>query len=200
MADGLKTWSVYIHITPSDKYYVGITSQSPDRRWRNGDGYKNSTYFYNAILKYGWDNIDHIILFENLSEKEVKQYEKDLISFFQTNNRQFGYNCTVGGDGVHGWNCPQWRKDELSVKMSGSCNHMYGVHLSGKYGKENPMYGKPSAHRKKVECVTTGEIFDCVTHGAVKYNTYRSDINKAIIGGRKFAGKLNGIPLEWRYI
>lgn len=46
-------WSVYIHITPSNKYYVGITSKEPCERWRNGFGYYSQKYFYNAIQKYG---------------------------------------------------------------------------------------------------------------------------------------------------
>ena len=48
-------WSVYIHISPSDKYYVGITSQNPiSARWRNGKGYRNNLHF--------WRNTDGIIL------------------------------------------------------------------------------------------------------------------------------------------
>lgn len=39
------------------------------RRFNNGFGYKHSTYFYSAINKYGWDNFEHIILEENLSEE-----------------------------------------------------------------------------------------------------------------------------------
>lgn len=92
-----------MHITPANKYYIGITSQLCTKRWGvNGKNYNRHPYFYNAILKYGWDNIDHIILFENLSEKEAKQYEQDLIKFFNTNSSNFGYNLTYGGNGTIG--------------------------------------------------------------------------------------------------
>lgn len=50
-------WCVYVHTSPSGKKYVGVTSQYPNARWRNGKGYKSSPAFNNAIQKYGWDNI-----------------------------------------------------------------------------------------------------------------------------------------------
>lgn len=72
-------WSVYIHITPSNKYYVGITSKEPCERWRNGFGYYSQKYFYNAIQKYGWDNIYHEIVASNLTKEEANNFEKLLI-------------------------------------------------------------------------------------------------------------------------
>ena len=57
-------WTVYMHITPNNKKYIGITSQIPNKRWRNGKGYKKCL-FLNAIKKYGWGNIKHEILFDN---------------------------------------------------------------------------------------------------------------------------------------
>ena len=52
-----KVFYVYIHKSPSCKYYVGITSKCRVQdRWDNGNGYKNCPAFYNAILKYGWEN------------------------------------------------------------------------------------------------------------------------------------------------
>lgn len=48
---------LYMHICPNGKKYVGITIQEPNQRWRDGKGYCKNKHFYNAILKYGWDNI-----------------------------------------------------------------------------------------------------------------------------------------------
>ena len=201
MANGLKNWIVYVHTTPSEKHYVGITSHNPHRRWRaNGQGYKRNTYFYQAIKKYGWENIKHEIIYENLTRDEAIEIEMQLIKKLNSNDRNFGYNLTLGGDGVKGYPCPEWKKELQRKTMKGSNNPMYGISLEGKVGNENPMYGKPSAGRKKVMCITTGEIFDCVTHGANKYNTYRSDISKVCKGTRRYAGKFNGEELQWRYI
>lgn len=100
-----KIWTVYVHIVPknirqvdNDKYYVGITKQEPERRWQNGYGYKGQ-YFYRAIEKYGWENIKHEIVSDNLTESEAKELEKELIKKFNTRDHNCGYNCTDGGDG-----------------------------------------------------------------------------------------------------
>ena len=126
-----KKWCVYLHIVHADcgydKYYVGITSQDINKRWRNGNGYVNSPLFYKAILKYGWNNIEHEILKEELNELEAKSMEKSLIEKYKSNDRKYGYNITSGGDGTVGWH----PSDETKKKISDS--------KRGKYvGEQNP--------------------------------------------------------------
>ena len=89
---------VYVHICPNNKKYIGITKLSPNRRWKNGKGYKHCVLFYKAIKKYGWENIEHKILFENLNKKDACQKEQQLIAFYKSNNSQYGYNITNGGN------------------------------------------------------------------------------------------------------
>lgn len=195
-----KTWIAYAHICPKGRFYIGITSQKPNRRWRNGKGYKHNDYFNNAIKKYGWKNFQHEIIAGGLTLDEANNFEEILIKKLKSNVREYGYNLSLGGDGVKGVPYPEERKKELSDSMRGIGNPMYGVSLEGRSGKDNPMYGKPAINRKRLECITTGEIFDTVTEGAKKYGTHRSDIAKVCRGKRKFAGKLNGQPLFWRYL
>lgn len=104
-------WTVYVHIVPKaisgydyDKYYVGITSQSPKNRWgKNGNVYKrsNQIFFDNAINKYGWNNMDHIVLASHLTESEAKDMERVLIKQLDSYG-DHGYNLTFGGDGMLG--------------------------------------------------------------------------------------------------
>lgn len=195
-----KNYKVYVHISPNNKYYVGITKQKINRRWRNGKGYRQNDYFNNAIEKYGWDNFQHEIVASGITREEANNFEKVLIKELNSMDREFGYNRTEGGDGQHGTKCPQWKKDKQSIEMSGKGNHMYGISLEGMNGEDNPMYGKPAYNRRKVQCINTGEIFDAVTHGANKYDTCRSSISKVCDGRQKYAGTLNGEPLYWRYI
>lgn len=81
------------------KIYIGITSRIPEQRWgKNGQNYRSSPHFYYAIQKYGWENFEHNILFENLSKDEACTKEKELIALYNTMDNQFGYNSTSGGE------------------------------------------------------------------------------------------------------
>ena len=101
-------WTVYVHIIPKtitkydyDKYYIGITSKTVEKRWKNnGCGYRTQL-FYNAIKKYKWNNIEHYIIAEHLTEHEAKEFEKILIDKLDCNGK-YGYNLTDGGDGTLG--------------------------------------------------------------------------------------------------
>ena len=99
----MKDWCVYIHIFPNEKKYIGITCQNPLYRWRkDGSGYKEQPLMWKAIKKYGWDNIEHKILFEGLSKEEAEQKETELIKEFDTlvENKK-GYNVQNGGTFKH---------------------------------------------------------------------------------------------------
>lgn len=97
----MKEFVLYVHTLFDGRKYIGITSQSPGRRWRNGEGYKSTnSYFYRAIQKYGWDAFTHEILFEHLSEERAKELERELISKYRTQERSFGFNISGGGDGI----------------------------------------------------------------------------------------------------
>ena len=46
----MKQWVIYQHINKiNGKRYIGQTSQSQERRWRNGEGYSDSPKFWNSI-------------------------------------------------------------------------------------------------------------------------------------------------------
>ena len=61
----------------------------------NKKGYINNTYFFRAILKYGWNNFQHEILY---SEKEAKQIEICLTAYYNSTDHNYEYNKTKGGD------------------------------------------------------------------------------------------------------
>jgi group I intron endonuclease len=90
-------YTVYMHKNKiNGKVYIGITKQEPKKRWNNGKGY-NEQYFKRAIEKYGFDNFEHLILYENLTQKEAEQKEIELIAYYKSNQRKFGYNIDNGG-------------------------------------------------------------------------------------------------------
>ena len=93
----VKKYTVYVHIFPNGKRYVGITGQLVNHRWQNGKGYIGQPV-YNAICKYGWHNIEHRILYEDITKDEAESYEKELILEWKTYNRRYGYNIEKGGN------------------------------------------------------------------------------------------------------
>lgn len=99
-----KSWKVYVHTNRTNgKRYVGVTSkQKVEHRWNSGRGYKQNPHFYAAIEKYGWDNFDHTVLYDVLTEQQAKDMECALIKQWDTMNVKFGYNMTSGGDGTVG--------------------------------------------------------------------------------------------------
>lgn len=113
-----RIYSVYIHITPNQKVYVGITGRSIKERWRNeGNGYKKNKHFYSAILKYGWNNIQHKVLFTNLTKTEACQKEIELISKYKSNEREYGYNSSIGGEINRGFKVSDDRKKQISETL-----------------------------------------------------------------------------------
>lgn len=95
-----RKYTLYMHIFPNKKVYIGQTCQSLERRWRaEGKGYyKNQVLMKNAILKYGWKNIQHKILFEKLTKDEVNFLEYLYITeIYHSNERKCGYNLQEGG-------------------------------------------------------------------------------------------------------
>ena len=71
-------YSVYQHVTPDNMYYFGATSNIK-RRWRcNGAEYKR-TALQPYIEKFGWDNIQHIVLFREQTKENALWIEDFLI-------------------------------------------------------------------------------------------------------------------------
>lgn len=120
-------FTVYMHISPSGKRYIGITSTSVKRRWgKEGVCYKPQTYFYRAIQKYGWDNFEHIIIAENLSEEDAYAMEISLIKQYKSNNALYGYNISSGGDTISlGVKRSDTWKQHMSQVMQGNLNRVH---------------------------------------------------------------------------
>lgn len=94
----INLYCVYKHTAPNGKVYIGITSKNPCERWQNGHGYKSNIHFWNAIVKYGWDNFEHEIIFDGLTKEEACQKEIELIAEYKSNELNYGYNQSCGGE------------------------------------------------------------------------------------------------------
>lgn len=142
-------YKVYKHKFPNGKIYIGITKQNVKDRWRNGKGYKENKYLINAIKKYGWDNIEHIILFEDFTQEEAERKEIELISQYKSNQRKYGYNIQNGGNSVGKIS------DETKMKISKK--------LKGKHSSPKTEFKKGMTHivsdetRKKISLSSIGK-------------------------------------------
>lgn len=109
----MNNYVVYKHVAPNGKVYIGITRQDVKRRWgKNGERYKCQEKFYNAIQKYGWENIKHIILYKNLNFEDACKKEMELIAKYKSNTKTYGYNVDNGG------RCQETFSEETKKKIS----------------------------------------------------------------------------------
>lgn len=120
---------VYKHTNKiNNKCYIGITRQNPpQKRWKNGTSYKENKHFYNAIKKYGWDNFEHEILFDNLRKENAEQKEIELIAYYKSNQQDFGYNIANGG------NCTGTVSEETKKKISEANKNKNNIEISQYY-------------------------------------------------------------------
>lgn len=93
----MNNYVVYKHECPNGKIYIGITGNTPEKRWLNGYGYRHNNHFYNAIKKYGWGNIKHDILEYNLDYETATIKEVEYIKKYDSINPKKGYNKMLGG-------------------------------------------------------------------------------------------------------
>lgn len=182
---------VYKHTCPNNKIYIGITAQKPERRWVKGFGYKNQPYFYNAIKKYGWDNITHEILCSGLTKEEAEKKEIELIAEYKSNQKDYGYNIANGGNIIGTVSeetkqkiskslkgkpkeKPSWEgkhhtaetKNKLSSKRKGNKNPMYGKHITEETRTKMSESHKNCSLCKAIICLETGKIFVSTSEAA----------------------------------
>lgn len=209
-----KEFCVYIHENKiNEKVYIGITSQKPENRWRkNGEGYfvgyRHKTYFQRAIEKYGWDNFNHIIVIENVSESKAKFIEQKLIALFSANDRTHGYNLTDGGDGAIGWQCSdelrkarsermrnRYVSNETRSRMSAAKKSITPWNKGQKVGFTEKQLKARRDRARKVKSVDG--VFDTITDCANHYGIERKIIQDWLSGKRKPSKKYSNLCISF---
>ena len=197
-----KRYCVYKHTAPNGKVYIGQTCKVPSSRWSNGNGYKQNAYFWNAIQKYGWDNFQHEIIAENLIKEEADLKEIEMIAFYNSTNRECGYNISVGGaSGTHGLKFSEEsrqkiRESHIGLKRSKECIDKWRMSRSwyshsektkqkiseALKGRTVPIEKRPNM--KKVICVETGIIYVSISEAARQCNIDESSIGMVCNGAK----------------
>lgn len=145
----MKDYCVYRHLFPNGKSYIGITNDTK-RRWRNGNGYNGQDKIEKAIKKYGWENIEHIILYDGVSKETAETLEIESIEAYDSISN--GYNISHGGDafftGLH-------HTEDTKLQISEKLKH----------------YIKTPDHRKHISEHKAGVLH----HAAKKVYQYTKD-------------------------
>ena len=205
------TYIVYMHITPNNKKYIGITKEKNTReRWRKGKGYWTNEHFTSAINKYGWDNIQHIILYKELLKEEAENKEKELIEKYNTTDREYGYNIEKGGclnkevsqetreklrQNMLGKKHSDKTKQRMSEAHKGDKCYWYGKHLTEEHKQKLREVNKKT---KRVNQYSTDgkyiKTFNSFREVAEMFNVTRQNIYAVCSGRRKTA-----CGFIWRY-
>lgn len=81
---------IYMHKFPDGMIYIG-QSCNFKLRWGNGKPYGQKA-MKDAIEKCGWENVEHIILEENVDEKDANERENYYIGKYESYKNGIGYN------------------------------------------------------------------------------------------------------------
>lgn len=135
----------------NEKVYIGYTNTTLYRR-KIAHYYKSkhndsNNYFHCALNKYKKTDFTWFVLYQNNNTDSLKSKEKYFISFFKSNNRNFGYNLSSGGEQCY-------FNTEVRKKLSEKAKSR---NLGG---KNNPFYGKKHSEetRKHWSNIRKGKI------------------------------------------
>lgn len=162
----MKTFSVYMHIFPNGKRYIGITSQKPiEKRWYStGSGYRKCPKMWKAIQKYGWENVNHVVLYEGLPQFLAEAIEIQLIHEYDT--IKTGYNTDNGGNvlsshseetkaKISAANKGKYVSEETRAKLRlinkdrvGEKNTFFGHHHTDEVKKEHSFFMQGNQYNK----------------------------------------------------
>ena len=184
---------VYCAVFPNEKKYIGQTTKQLQKRineHKHHSSYDEKRYLYRAMRKYGFENIEWLIIKECETKTQLDFWEKCLIELFHTRDREFGYNSKEGGSyGKH--------SEETKKIIS-----------EGKKGKKNPMYGKPSWNKGKKLTQEHVENLSKSHIGQVPWNkglsgmpgTPRTEETKMKISEKNSGEKNGNARLNWNIV
>ena len=189
----------FIYITTNminGKKYIG--QKIFQGKWQNYLG--SGTYFLRSVRKYGKNNFSREIIAIAYSKKELNELEIEYVDNHNAIISNNYYNLVSGGNGTSGFHL----SDEIKNKMSKAKRYSFSdenpnaKELKRKFSIAKTGGNNPKA--VKVICVTTGEVFDCMTSASNKYGIHKNKIWHSCNGNTKSGSKLkDGTKLIWMY-
>lgn len=173
----------------NDCFYIGSTSDFKNRKRKHFNDLKNNKHsnrhLQNAYNLYGKDNFE-IIIIEHIQDNSILiEREQYWIDKYDAINS--GYNLAPNAGST------------LGAKWSEESRANISKNRKGRYsGIKNPMYGINGANSpvaKKIQCIETEEIFECMLDIERNLHIDSSSVCKCCRGQRKTAG-----GYHWKYI
>lgn len=171
----------------NNKVYIGKTTKPLEDRFNQHlKCAKNhvNRYLYDAMNKYGYDKFK-ICLIEECMDEDLNEREKYYISMYKSNQKDFGYNMTVGGDGGDTWSSNN-HKLETALKIKNT------KIKNGTWGKGAPKGGiSPNKDKLKYD-INIDEFYNDIVNGmTIEELTKKYLISRKSIYNRcnKFFGK-----------
>ena len=150
-------YSVYQHVTPDGLYYFGAT-QNVEKRWSNNGRLYKGTALQPYIEKFGWNNIQHIVLFRDQTKENALWIEDFLIT-------------TAQEDGV----CINQRRSGLVSKEEdynkNRCNQYYKQNREKELKQKQDYYQKNREKRLEYQR-------DYREENREKYNEYQREYQR----------------------
>ena len=197
MQDNTGTYTVYMHEFPNKKVYIGITSRKTWERWSGGHGYKTQPLMWNAIKKYGWQNIRHVVIESGLTQAEAEAKERELIIQYKSNTREHGYNADNGGCSVG--RASEATRQKYREAKTGEKNPFYGQQLTeehkDKIRETRKARNIQPVNKRLVRCVETGVIYESTAQATRELGIHNYSIRRVCYGERKTAG-----GYHWEYV
>ena len=206
----LEVYGIIYKITNkiNGKVYIGQTIQKGgfDRRYcHNLKKYTHNQHLKRSIERYGIDNFEINKVFDiAFSKIELDVKERCWIQYYNSCDINYGYNIAEGG---HNGSPLKGKTEEELKQIYSKLNTWQGrKHTEeekkkiseAQKGELNHRYGKPSPIRRKVICLNTYEIFDCIKDAQNKYKV--THISECCRGNRNYCGVLeDGTKLQWKY-
>ena len=66
--------------SPEGKMYIGMAEMPVEKRWANGKNYKNNKALNADIQKFGWENFQHEVLYDELTKEEAQITEAQMVA------------------------------------------------------------------------------------------------------------------------
>jgi group I intron endonuclease len=160
------------------KCYVGKTHQRLQRRWslHKQASKTPKTYLQKAMKGYGPESFDIQVLGEYPQTKDLSNLERVWIILLQSNNHDFGYNLTSGGEGTLG---KKMSADHKKAVAKASASRVWSEESKEKLRlaqgwKNNSGYKHGVSNEEIIQLYTSGQSLQDIAdhfgmfHGAIR--------------------------------